>query len=475
MPTKAHRPTLTRTHSRSSSGGSSKLGLNLQFTQKDPIQPKNDKAKRVNGHVYETNARTTSPFPRTNSTMRVQSREHVPSAAPKRGPTPHTATRPPPTSANKQHKGGFTLAASSNGSDDEDEWVSSESGAATPNNQLEEGSDDSESLTTPMDLKQQTQLPGLDTLAAVSTTPRAESPEPRPRTPTNGSAHIRIVPNRSVIVPPPADAPRPRTPELHLQRSLTPQNPPSLETADTVPSVVASGTRTEPPTPTSPRSRHHHHSGKRSSAARPPSTHSLASSKFDFAHPLRPHPLIRGQSYGHAHLAPLTVTSDPAQAQLSSSPSPPYSRGDGPLSASPTSMRTASATNTPNIQTSPTVSHFRRPSTSSAHSIATLPIQPMTAISRGPHDRTRTLSTISSSSSSAALSSLAHLPIATRPTVPHMIVYFPSPNPHSHPESVHALLPPPYVRPHLTVLAWRSPIRESYERVVHAKQRKRGG
>lgn len=37
-------------------------------------------------------------------------------------------------------------------------------------------------------------------------------------------------------------------------------------------------------------------------------------------------------------------------------------------------------------------------------------------------------------------------------------------------ETMHPLLPPPYLSAHLTVLAWRNPLAESYERVVKAKQ-----
>jgi hypothetical protein len=52
MPTRGLRPNLTRTHSRSSSAGSSKVVLNLQLTQKDPVQTKIDKARRT-GHTFE--------------------------------------------------------------------------------------------------------------------------------------------------------------------------------------------------------------------------------------------------------------------------------------------------------------------------------------------------------------------------------------------------------------------------------------
>jgi hypothetical protein len=218
---------------------------------------------------------------------------------------------------------------------------------------------------------------------------------------------------------------------------------------------VVSGARTEPPTPTSPRSGHYP-SGK----ARPSSTRSLIA---DHAHHLRPHPLIRGQSFGHGHLAPLKVSSDAAQAQLSSSPP------NRATSTSPTSIRTI---HTPSQTPSPG-SHFssvifRRSSTSSTHSAATLPIQSFT-----PTERGRTFSSISTTSTSAALSSLAHLPTrvtATPPPNTPLVVHFPSQNPHGHPETVHTLLPPPYVTPHFTILQWRYPIRESHDRIVRARE-----
>jgi hypothetical protein len=55
MPQKAHRQTggaLTR-HSRSTSGGSSKIGLNLHFTQKDPLVPKLQEKAKKNGVVHD--------------------------------------------------------------------------------------------------------------------------------------------------------------------------------------------------------------------------------------------------------------------------------------------------------------------------------------------------------------------------------------------------------------------------------------
>lgn len=53
MPSRGPRPSLVRTHSRSSSGGSSKVVYNLQLTHKDPVvQSKIDKARRTS-HTFE--------------------------------------------------------------------------------------------------------------------------------------------------------------------------------------------------------------------------------------------------------------------------------------------------------------------------------------------------------------------------------------------------------------------------------------
>jgi len=55
MPQKAHRQTggaLTK-HSHSASGGSSKIGLNLHFTQKDVPVPKLQEKAKKNGVVHD--------------------------------------------------------------------------------------------------------------------------------------------------------------------------------------------------------------------------------------------------------------------------------------------------------------------------------------------------------------------------------------------------------------------------------------
>jgi hypothetical protein len=184
---------------------------------------------------------------------------------------------------------------------------------------------------------------------------------------------------------------------------------------------------------------------------RPPSMHSV-SSKHDV---LRPHPLIRGQSFG-LPIAPLATTSD-VSAQISSTPPPANIDIHSSLSTSPTTT----------ISGSPSSLHHmpsRRTSISSARSVATLPAP------RQPKDRTRTVSMLSTSSSSAAISSLAHIP-ATRPPSPQRLsVIFPPPShPQFHTAGVHSLLPPPYLSNHLATLAHRTPLRESYDRISRAK------
>ncbi|KAI0279368.1 hypothetical protein BGY98DRAFT_1096195 [Russula aff. rugulosa BPL654] len=487
MPSRGPRPSLVRTHSRSSSGGSSKLVYNLQLTHKDPVvQSKIDKARRTS-HTFEPNPRVN--VSRTGSTVLVQAREQSTAPAPRRS----THLQPP---RGGRPKAGFTIASSTVGSDEDDEWVSSESGAATPMGDAsgDEGpgkkTPQEVSPATPVDLVGQ-QVKGENPALVPGTTPHAEPTQPRPRVQTNGFAPTRPA---HAIAPPTRlsdlsehpqypqqewDPYHQQSKSIHPQPDTTQQTPlpksrqppisshipdhivSSTSLVHTPESPVVGGVRTEPPTPTSPRSEHYS-----TGRLRPSSTRSLIAD-----HALRPHPLIRGQSFGHGHLAPLKVSSDAAQAQLSSSPPPGRS-----VSTSPPSIRTIS---TPIQSASPgrqfSSSIFRRPSTSSAHSAATLPVQPRT-----PIERKRTMSTLSATSSSAALSSLSHLPtrgaVATPQNAP-LVVHFPPQSAHTHPDTVHALLPPPYVTPHFTVLQWRSPIFESNERVARAResQRRRRG
>jgi hypothetical protein len=329
---------------------------------------------------------------------------------------------------------GFTI--SSPGSD-EDEWVSSESGAATPSNDLDDDNDEEMSRTPVEHAKLNKASRNFRKMSEEH--PRAETPIPRVNT---------ARPNQPTQGPPALDAvPAPLTTLQHSPH-------PPMET------------RSETDVPSSYHMRHTPY--KRHS--RPPSTHSVAS-RHDA--PLRPHPLIRGHSFGAGiNLASKPVPLAPLEDTSESSPgitaSPPHSSAVavGNLSSSPTSIKTASGS-----PSSP--SHIRPGSFSSARSATALPAPQMNQQpSRALQDRTRTLSALSSSSSSsvAALSSLVHLPTQTRPSTPHKVSYFPPTNPNVNVESIHPLLPPPYLSTHLTVLTNRTPLRESYDRVIRAKQ-----
>ncbi|KAJ7647527.1 hypothetical protein FB45DRAFT_1019760 [Roridomyces roridus] len=178
---------------------------------------------------------------------------------------------------------------------------------------------------------------------------------------------------------------------------------------------------------------------------RPLSTHSVVRTE------LRPHPLIRGQSYGQ----PATLT--PKPSPLEPVAVTEEAEASGQLSTSPTSTSPSSPYPTLN----------RRSSVSSAHSVATLATPYSPHLQRAP--RNRTFSTLSAASSSAALSSLAHFPTGSRHQPSHVLAFFSPPHPVPV-EAIHPLLPPPYVHNHLTVVARRTPIHDAFDRVVRARQ-----
>lgn len=272
---------------------------------------------------------------------------------------------------------------------------------------------------------------------------------------------------KPVTPPPPPQLPPSQQPTM--PRRPTQLSEPELTKDITTPSTAVPVSR-HSPRPSSKR------------YSRPPSTHSISSRA---EHPLRPHPLIRGQSYGHLNailpkpipLAPVAVIPN-AEMSYSSPPetaSSSIGHQQQYLSSSPTSVKTSCASPVLPDLTS------RRTSFSSTGSINTVPTRPSsTIVAQTPYPssvyRSRTLSTLSSSSSSAALSSLTHLPYVlshTRPPspTPHTISFFPPVNPqHTHVmEGIHPLLPAPYLSNHLTVLARRTPIRESFDRVTRAR------
>ncbi|KZT26818.1 hypothetical protein NEOLEDRAFT_212915 [Neolentinus lepideus HHB14362 ss-1] len=456
MPQKTQRPGLTRTHSRSSSGGSSKLGLNLQFTQKDQAPPKfTDKSKK-NGLMYhEPPQRTTSAFPRTNSKQRVRSKEQIqPVILKKHAPLTHDIK---PRAG--KHKVDFSIASPSS-DDDDDEWVSS--GAPSRQDSDAETDKVSQVVRTPVATRPPQQLPSPPPQPRIELS-RPQPPPPLPKIDALGLDTPRAESSLSRV-----PTAQPNESLAQVAPARVPSAPPRFEEHGEAQQEPYLDDRSKTPTSLS----HNRSASKRQSSqftmSRPPSMYSITSRGDG---PLRPHPLIRGHSYGQGiqplkptPLAPLTVTADTASAKLSSSTSPPSSMV-GKFASSPSS---------PESVGSPSQASLRRTSISSARSVATLPssVAPSHTAGRSGHDRHRTLSTISSSStgSMAVLSSLAHnhLPPASRPATPSFVSHFPPPPPNI--ESIHPLLPPPYLTTHLTVVAYRNPIQESFDRVDRAKQ-----
>lgn len=410
-----------RTHSRSSSA--TKLGGNIQFTQKD-VQPqgRSDKLPKKNG--FEPHGKAAPPFARVNSSQRIASRDHL---------HPPSTSRRANLPKHGKAKAGFTIASSTDG--DDDGWISSESGVATP--ALEDSDSDTASeADTPQHDIVHTQCP----THAEQPDPSAQLQAPLPRVDTARPFNLESTTYTNPDTIHHYD--HPPHPEESLLRQHQQDEPEHMDTVDA---------SIQPRT-----------SSKRSS--RPPSTRSISSRP---EHHLRPHPLIRGQSYGHvgnikpAPLAPLTVR--PGPQPTTSTPQLLNDDSRNHLSTSPTSIHTASSS-----ADAPYPSHDRRTSFSSTRSVMTAP-----TIVREPakaHDRSRTISTMSASSSSAALSALAHLPSVTRPPSPQTIAFFPPVNPHLNIEGIHPLLPAPYLNNHLTILVRRTPIRESFDRVIRAKQ-----
>ncbi|KAF9559877.1 hypothetical protein CPC08DRAFT_708500 [Agrocybe pediades] len=493
-------PGQLRPHSRSSSA--TRLGANLQFTQKDLQQAKNPDKVKKNAYPHEGHP-TKPSFSRANSSQRVQSREQL---AKRLAPLHQHHQQPPPKAVNGDAKG-FSIAKGGQEEEDDDEdWVSSESGAATPNDK--HSGSDTASEAEALD-------PALLNLNLNNLSKRIPSPPPQepprvntvlPRVPTVRQADFEVMTNKTN-----RNTSRPTTPmrqpqqvqqqsrqrqqeeEQLLQQQQQYQqqlyqhqqqqrqqwaqqqasgenNPPRRQVNPSMPPPQEPNAGQEarqehgsevPESRHSPRPRH---------MSRPPSMHSTHS-RIE----LRPHPLIRGQSYGNISkpvpLAPLTVVPTAAPPQISTSPpSSVHESARHFLSSSPTSVKTSSGSPASTHHAQVPFPSERRSSFSSTRSVNTIPVH-STIIRETPwaQDRNRTFSTMSASSSSAALSSLSHIPNVTRPPSPQSIVFFPPTNPHANPELIHPLLPTPYLQNHLTVLSRRTPIRESFDRVIRAK------
>ena len=348
-----------------------------------------------------------------NSSQRVRSKDSV----------QHVPTKRPASS-----KPGFTLSHRGD-QDDEDEWVSTESGAASPDHLDYE----------PNVNRLQHQLQQL-CLPDEQTPPRLDRPE-TPRLFQASDVQAPIYP-----IGQGTDAKQPQPPPSEIyDHYFHSEAQPRLQRA------LSSETMRESPPPSnmppsSPSKQKLPGSKRRS---RPPSMHSTGS-RNDPA--LRPHPLCYLSKQGP--LAPLAVIPDSVSID-SSSAEQPYHDGDE-AATSPSSITSDAALR-------------RRSSISSARSVSTVPVFHSKDTYRGMHERTRTLSAIPTSSSSAALSSLTHLPTVTRPPSPQPVVFFPPHNPHANIDGIHPLLPSPYMSNHMTVLMRRTPLKESYDRVMRAK------
>ncbi|KAI0093161.1 hypothetical protein BDY19DRAFT_922386 [Irpex rosettiformis] len=465
---------LTRTHSRGSSGGGSRLGLsNLQLTAKDPAPARYpDKPKKA--HHFEVNAhsRSGAHIARNNSSVRLQQKE------PPTGPPLRRTSGNSSAKGGSKSKPGFSIASPSDV--DDDEWISSESGAATPVNDSDgEGVTPVDKPRFPPNTSFATGfakdelptpradvliLPRIDTTAPLVETVQLTVDKRGAQTTTREPSQL---PTSRDSQPPPKSAPPQQT---------------NIPLTDSLPAV--------PLTPPAGKARSETHSPPRRSPdelkrsmTRPPSINSIHTAS---THPLRPHPLIRANSLGYGAvfgtakpvpLAPLTtvpLNSNPAEMSQTS----------------PTSMRAVSPTlSIHGSITSPVLSHpsptvseasrqLRRSSTSSRSSVITMPtgqqLQPSASHARltkaSGHDRQRTTS---SSSTFAALSSLnlgrRAAPSPSKAPFQQMIVHFPLVEETSQQDSIHPLLPSPYINTHLTMLQYRVPLAESYDRVMRAK------
>jgi hypothetical protein len=354
--------------------------------------------------------------------------------------------------ANKPNAG-FTITRTEDGEDDDDEWVSS-SGAQSPNQNNSYSDTASEADAVPREPAVQLQYAQLGLQRQPG---RPERPIPRVETARQSDFSAPAQSNGVERQKPPTQTPFPTTnadPPIISDRSpqFVQHKRPLIQRHRS--SDHALPTRRTSETVPEPRQLNH---TKRLSVTRPPSTHSISSRSDN----MRPHPLIRGQSQGFLNpvikpspLAPLTVIADQ-----------PSSTSDNTFSTSPESIRTA-ITSPGGYSTD--LSQGRRGSVSSARSVSTLPVQSARLQSR-PQDRPRTMSTKSMTTSTTALSSLAHLPSVTRPPSPQQVSFFPPVNPHLNTEAIHPLLPGPYLNNHLTVLTRRMPLRESYDRVIQMK------
>ncbi|KZV85885.1 hypothetical protein EXIGLDRAFT_725455 [Exidia glandulosa HHB12029] len=435
-----------------------------------------------------------------------------PPKKPKHNGKPHTqillqqppAQRRPATPPNTHAR----RAIESPSGNTEDEWESSESTTVTPNPELADDGDAvaddrptpvpaNPDVTTPRfedepgpaTPKQSQKPPLLDMNAAAAAAAQQRLQLQQSTNPSSGSQSARQPPAQQMpaLLASPAIVPASATLAEHpIKKTGRPRPHSAIFPAGAGMTPLVPSRRDSHDGDESAKARHRHSISAQhrfslnmqpgsgaSSPSRPMSMHSIAGI------PSRPHPLLRGLS--HSGVASSTVepllTSDSATATLSPNPSASMS-GSQPASPNSQTSRT-------NASSAMSIGGrlFRRPSTSSIRSVATLPATSVTALSTSPSTsstgvkatgtfgRARTPST---ASSSAALSSLAQAQAATGrvaspPPIWKTSIVFGGQIPHHHhPEGggAFALLQPEVRAQHAAVATWHAPGLTSFERVV---------
>ncbi|KAJ3493261.1 hypothetical protein NLJ89_g11060 [Agrocybe chaxingu] len=256
MPPKSSRVTSSgqlRPHSRSSSA--TKLGANLQFTQKELQAAKHtDRSKKV--YAHETHAhggKAAPPFVRANSSQRVLSKEQLAPQTKRQQAYPNSKTN-----NNGKAKAGFTIATPSEDGDDDEGWVSTESGAATPNHQDSDSDSNTASEADAPDPRQQQTQPqqarAPQPLQQSQQQPAHPSTRPEPTLARVDTARPADFKQLSRVERVSAKPPSPPPAQLHLQQT-TPMVSQQQQQQQRTPAINNSRKDTIPTTDT-PQPRH---------------------------------------------------------------------------------------------------------------------------------------------------------------------------------------------------------------------------
>ncbi|KIO17535.1 hypothetical protein M407DRAFT_12309 [Tulasnella calospora MUT 4182] len=332
------------------------------------------------------------------TTARTSSKEAVPTLKKPTAAGRHVAIVSPAVTATKDDE------------DDSDAWVSSESGAATPNHEP----------TSPRR--------GMVVQAGETLSPTESRTPPATRQPLPPAEPF-------IRTPSPTDTARLHAPQVMDRVSVR-----SSPGPDRAPESVA---------PRASSQHGHHHHGHHHQAL----------------HLQRPHPLIRATSHSSALASPSYLTATPSVSTPISESPPPNSPPMSTLMGSALNERRSS------ISSSRSVSTLPLPNTATVSTFAASGKGGMSPLEYG-RPRERTMSAMSHSS--AALSSLAAIPRiynarqSTGPANPPIVSRF---APSEAEEDRHPLLRQPYLMDHLSILQYYDPLHASAKRVAKAKGR----